>query len=186
MPFVGQIQNRAKERGDAVGLSSTIDLVADEGRYHNNCRIDFFRCKRPKLERSPTNMTKEKAFECLKDFLIQNEECQYSINELSDIKNDYLPDGVEGYCHKTLLAKLKAHFTTSIRVTHLPGRNSIVVFRDAFSSIVHDKWYQDRLDNSTFEKNRITVAASKLVSADIREKLNNCDEYLSPSSLQKV
>ena len=88
--------------------------------------------------------------------------------------------------HKTLLAKLKAHFTTSIIVTHLPGRNSIVVFRDAFSSIVHDKWYQDRLDNNNSEKYRITVAASRLVSADIREKSNNCDEYPSPSSLSAM
>lgn len=189
LSFGERITERAKELCDEhaeqvlIRLSNTIDLVAAEGRYHNNCRVTFFRNKKPKSE---TYACKDEAFHCMIKFLEKNDECQYSVRELTDIMEDHLDEGVVGYSHKTLLIKLKAHFTESILVTHLPGKDSIVVFRDAFSNIVHDKWYTDKLGDQVSEKTRIIVTTSRLVSADIREMVNDCDIYPSPSSLSTM
>jgi len=60
LSFGERIKNRAKELGDGdenakqvlIRLSNTIDLVAAEGQYHNTCRVNFFRNKKPKSERN--------------------------------------------------------------------------------------------------------------------------------------
>jgi hypothetical protein len=190
-PFIEKIKNRARELSDnddrarqiLIRLSTTIDLVAADGRYHNNCRVNFFREAKHRSER---HVALEKAFQCLTDFLEENDECQYSISELNNIMKDHLPEEVEGYCHKTLLTKLKAHFKKSILISQLPGKDSIVVFRDAFSNIVHEKWYKERLVDQGSEKKRIITTASKLVAADIQEQVNDCEVYPSPSSLRTI
>ena len=65
---------------------------------------------------------------------------------------NHLTEGVAGYSYKTLITMLKAHFNESILVTDLPGKDSIVVFRDAFSNIVNDKWYINKLGDESSEK----------------------------------
>lgn len=189
LSFGKQIEIRAKELSGEnakqilLRLSNTIDLVAAEGRYHNHCRVNFFRTKKPKSER---NVCKDEAFDCLTEVLHQNGECQYSISELTDIMDDHLPEGVEGYSRHTLISKLKTHFKESIIVTQVPGKDSIVVFRDAFSNIVHDNWYKGKVLDQNTEKQRIVTTASRLVCADIREMVNDCDTYPSACSLSTM
>ena len=85
LPFITKLKKHAEYRNDEWGrkvpcrTATTIDLPAAEAKYHNRCRLNFFRQKKPRSEQTGD---KKKALDFLCGFLKDNSECEYSICEL--------------------------------------------------------------------------------------------------------
>jgi len=187
LPFIQKIKTHAEDRNDEIGrkvlchIATTIDLPAAEAKYHNRCRLNFFRTKKPRSEHIED---KKKAFDFLCDFLKDNSECQYSISELEEIMKENMHDEAEVYTRKHLEHKLKEHFGDSLVVTSFASKPNVLTFRTAFSAIVNKSWYDDRNPDPQSEKQRMARTVAEIVSADIRSMPCECDVYPSPRSLQ--
>ena len=156
------------------------DFVAGEVRYHNRCRVNFFRNKKPRCEQT---LDKQVAFIRLCNFLKDNSECQYSISELECVMADNMCNGVSSYTRKHLQNKLRDHFRESLIVTSLPGKPNILTFRKTFCEIIHASWYDDKAIEEHTEKIRLTSAVAELVASDIRAMPCEVNTYPSPRSL---
>ncbi len=184
----------AHERGDQWGLNvssrvlNAIDLIAAEAKYHHDCYKEFFFISKMDTKSKaacgrPEDEFKAEAFKKLCSFLDENDECQYSLSELLDHMDGYL-GGKEGYTLKHLRNKLLDHYANNIAITSIPGKPSIVSFRDVAHNILQEKWSSDRYKNMEDEKNRIIEMAASIIRDDIRLTVYPCDTYPAPNSVE--
>lgn len=110
--------------------------------------------------------------------LNENDECQYSLGELSDIMDTFL-HGKDGYTTKHLKNKLSDYYGSNIIITDLPGRSKIISFRMATYRILHDMWYEERKSNPEEGQLRVVSAAAEIIRTDIRGFVYNLGEYSS-------
>lgn len=85
--------------------------------------------------------------------------------------------GVEIYSEKHLLRLLLERYKGHIVLSQMPGKHNVVCLKDLSSKILNDKWYADRADNIEEESNRVVLAASKLIRAQLRDTVYNTDYY---------
>ena len=110
------IANAARERDDEWGqivisrVESVIDLVAAEARYHGTCYAHFFKLPSKHKPGRPQDNDLAEAYENLFSYLSENDECQYSIDELLHKLAEYLPQSTELCSEKTLKKKREEHF----------------------------------------------------------------------------
>ena len=82
------IQKAADSRNDDWGrivsarLGNVIDLVAAEAKYHNSCYTKFYKVPSSRKRGRPEDDELAAAFGHLFAFLEDNDECQYSVDEL--------------------------------------------------------------------------------------------------------
>ncbi len=172
----------AEKRHDSWGeqvllrIRSVSDLVAPEGKYHRGC-LTQFRGRQTDGERGrPCDMLKEESFQKLCLHLDENDECQYSLSELSDIYESYM-EGAEGYSVKWLRQKLQARYGDQMIITSIQGISNIVTFRDKGHKVLRDNWVAEQKANVLTEKNRIIDMAASIIRDDIRTHAYNCAEY---------
>ena len=177
--------------GDCVlsRAHTAIYLVAAEAKYHHDCRRAFFleTGQDKKTKGSHGRLVDEKnsvAFEELCVFLDSNDECQYSLGELVDHVDNFL-EGGEGYTYKQLKSKLSCHHGDNITITCIPGKSSILTFKDVAHKILQGKWYTERCADENDERIRIVKMAASIIRDDIRLRPYNCDEYSAPSFVEK-
>ena len=199
LEFQTKILKLAKERQDKWGSDVTqriqhvYDLVAAEAKYHRQCAQLFYKIKGN--EENQNENQREEAFSKLCQFLDDNDECQYSLQELSEWMDKYL-DGNEGYSNKQLNRKLKEHYGEEIVITSLAGKSKVVSFRDSAHRILHEKWITDKVIDTKSQSDRIIDMAASIILNDIRLTIYDCDEYASmeatdngatmiPNSLQR-
>ena len=108
------------------------------------------------------------AFQNLCEYLLSNDECQYSLTELNDKYKEYMAEDVECITEKTLKSKLMSYFGEQIIVTSAPGRKNLVCFRDTAHKILTASWYTERAKDSNDERRRIVETAAAIVREDIR------------------
>ena len=183
--FKETVLKRASEREDNWGQSVaqriclTSDLVAAEAKYHRNCAQDFFtKTEKVKCVGKPANTVQECGFIELCSYLDENEECQYSLPELLDYMETFL-NGEEGYSMKYFKQKLKEHYGDDIIITCIPGKPSIVSFRDSAHKALRQKWITDRETEHINENERIVDMAASILLNDIRLKVYDLGTYSS-------
>jgi hypothetical protein len=153
IPAIDSIVSFAKGRNDEWGnevllrIQSESDLVAAEAKYHRDCAAHFrvvsLQTDSYQIGRPPDSQKLE-AFQKLCQYLEENEECQYSVNELSEKMESFL-DGVEGYEVKYLKHKLKEHYGKQILITNVKGGlENIVTSRDRGYQVLRDTWEQEK------------------------------------------
>ena len=129
LEFHSKILDCARQRHDEWGnevsqrVEHICDLVAAEAKYHRICAQKFFTSyiKEEKLT------CRQEAFNKLCKFLDENDECQYSMHEISKYMETFL-EGEEGYGTQYLKTKLKEHYGENIVLTCIPGKSTIVSF----------------------------------------------------------
>ena len=192
MTFQNIVRCHAMERNDEWGqtvlgrVGGAIDLVAAEAKYHRMCRFDFYtQSETYQVRGRPEYPRKYKAFQELCVYLDGNDECQYSLSELKDIMDRSL-DGKPGYTTKHLKSKLIDYYGDNVTITEIPGKCSVVSFRDTFHKIIHDKWYTDKCTNMKQERKRIVETAAAIVREDIRSQVYECDSYPGVKPLEEL
>lgn len=186
MPFKQNILDRAKERNDEWGemvakriIEASSDLVAAEAKYHRNCAQDFLsKSETQKSVGKPPVALKQSAFNELCAYLDKNDECQYAVSDLMEIMETFL-HGEEGYSMKYLKQKLKERYQDDIIITNLPGKSSIVSFRDSAHRILRERWMAHRAADKAEENERIIEMAASIIRDDIRLSVFDLSEYPS-------
>ena len=148
--ILAKANSRNDEWGIAVKLrlSTEIDAIAAEIKYHHECQVSFFTDRPFPNENNdegmrrgvgrPIDAAKQEAFEKLCHYICNNDECQYTLQELSCLMDGYL-DGAEGYDPKRLGLKLKEYFQKDMVCTCDIGKPTIYTFLDASNRILRDK-----------------------------------------------
>ena len=96
MTCKSMIANAASERGGEWGqlvlsrVQFVIDLVAAEARYHSNSYANFLKLPSKRKPGRPQNDDLAEAYEKLFSYLSENDECQYSVDELLHKLAEYL------------------------------------------------------------------------------------------------
>ena len=94
--------------------------------------------------------------------------------------------GEEHMCtRKWLQHKLIQTYQENISIS-LDGYRNIVCLKDMANRIINDKWYAERKKSIVDEKDRIILAAAKLIHADIREMKYNNSFYPDEASISSV
>lgn len=167
--------NEVKHRINAV------DVRALDGRYHRQCYAKF--AAKPNLYGAalsagrPTDECHETGLCRLLAFIDENDECQYSINELVLKLSEYLPMEYPNMTRKTLKMKLEKHYGDRVVITSVPGGNSILTFLDVNSQILNDHWYKARVANVEDERQRIIETAACIIREDILKSTYDTENY---------
>lgn len=195
LEFVHSLRCNAEKRNDDWGksvlvrLASVIDLVAAEGRYHRQCYQYFLRPGSAlpgsaPLQGRQVDEEKSSAFQLLCKFLEDNDECQFTIDELLSTLNTLNPTEVNVYSKKHLKRKLEKHYGEFITITETKGKCSTVCFSGCSSRILTDKWYGDRKIKHEDEVKRVIETAAKLIRQEIRSRAYDCDVYPSVEEIE--
>lgn len=166
----------------SLRLSGVIDLVADEGRYHRNCYQYFLRPDLnipgtvKKCAGRPVRNDTNETFMKLCDYIQENEECQFSLNDLADVMKR-LDATTEPYSEKHLKRRLKEFYGDAVVFTEIPGLSSVVCFSGYRDKTLTEKWYKEKKTDQTDERNRIVLMAAKIIREDIRSRAYNCEIY---------
>lgn len=111
---LNSLKKKAEERKDDKGetvlrrISNVIDLVAAEGRYHENCYASFL--TNPVTDKTvgrPVNIRMRSAFDKLCEFIDEEDECQYSGQELFSKLKELTAEGEEIYSSQQIKDLLK-------------------------------------------------------------------------------
>lgn len=204
LPFITKLKKHIEDRskhfdgndnwGSDVQLriSSISDLVADDGQYHRDCCSYFYKniisppgkgkhtVGRPK---GSCDQAKLHAFNSLCNYIQQEEECQYSLQELKNIMDGYLENQEDGYSLKQTQNKLLERYGNEIVISEKKGQCSIVCFKDFSNKILRERWKAKQI-KSTDKKNILELAGSYL-SDDIRTMVYNTSVYPEFTDLQQ-
>ena len=155
-----------------IRVNSCNDLVAVEARYHISCNKKFYSSNISHNDSvssgRKTDDNKLNAFLQLCNWLDQ--ECDlelYSVGELHRVMETIA--GTSDVYHKRYLKqKLIDHYKGQLFFEEVNGKNDVACFRDSVSSIINDKWCDNRKENDEEEAERIVKTAAKLIFRDIR------------------
>jgi len=153
------IANAAVERHDEwehtvlSRVDPVIDLVDSEAKYHGICYSNVFKLPSEHQPGRPQDTALAKACEKLFSYSSENDECQYSIDELFQKLKQCLPHSAELCSEKTFKRKLKEHFKEDALITSTHGKTSVVCFKDT-GFILKNAWYEQRLHNPEAERLR--------------------------------
>ena len=193
LEYLENVLKKADERSDEwasdvklrIQLSS--DLVAAEGKYHRYCAQRFYAGSQllhdiPSSAGRPPDKEKTKPFETLCQYLRENDECQYSMNELFDLYQGYC--GAEGgYTVKWLQQKLAEYFGEDIVVTHVRGKPNVISFRDHSHKIIRDVWEKSNTSSVAKNIDNIIDMAASIIRDEIRKEVYECTIYPDMNNL---
>ena len=167
------IANAASERGDewrplvVWRVQSVIDLVAAEARYHGTCYANFLKLPSKRKPGRAQNYDLAEAYEKLFSYLSENDECQYSVDELLHKVAEYLPQSTQLCSEKTLKKKLEEHFGDNVIIASRRGKTPVVCFKDTGFKILNKAWYEQRLLSPAEERLPILKTAAATIREDI-------------------
>jgi len=181
--FKNNVLKRATERADEWGeavakrIETEIDLVAAEAKYHRACAQDFLsKPEKIKPVGKPVDVPRDSAFNELCAYLDDNDECQYAVSDLMEHMETFL-NGEEGYSLKYFKQKLKDRYKDDIIITSIPGKSTVVSFRDSAHRILRERWDADQAADGACENKRIIEMAASIIRDEIRLSVYDLSEY---------
>lgn len=151
------------------------DLVAAEAKYHQNCLNKFnLPVSRGKKSGRPENVAA--AMEKIFSFLENNEDSQFTLNELKEVVSDYLPD------NKTIKKKLEEKYGDRIIITTKKTGFTIISFRETHMNILNQAWYEKKIHPND-ERRRLLNTSADILRQDIHTKIYETDFYPPSTSL---
>ena len=149
-------------------LLSCSDLIAAEGRYHENCRSTFnLKINNTYKEKGrPVSEHTQKTFEDLCEWL-EGEGELHTLDELQE-KLKEIAGSTEVYTTRTIQRKLQEKYGSNLCISTVEGRRNVVCLKNLASVLLNDMWYENRTKDIGKESDRIILMAAKLIIADIR------------------
>lgn len=164
-------------------INSEIDLIAAEARYHSLCHTRFMSKVSDNIPGRPTNSIQEEAFEklCIR---IENdtENCQFSMNELTEIMTSFLPENIQCWSEKNLKIRLKKKNHENIVITSISGKPSVLSFKGKCDELLNKEWASKTVE----DRNKIVIAAARIIKEDIRGMICNLTEYPSVEEIKSA
>ena len=208
MEFQETILKTCRERNDdwsqtVLGcLEYLRDLHAADAVYHQTCSINFRtgknipkQCssdldndaKRCKTQGRPVDTVKSSAFMEVVQYLLENEEEQLTVADLTEKMEEYL-EGTEEDAYSVVYMKrrLQEHFGDRIVITSTKKRPNVVTFKHTVASIVHEFYVQPRCHDLKEEESRIVEAAAKLVKREIMSKDVSTENFPESAPMSSV
>lgn len=185
------IKRYCDERQDEWGnevkrrICTLSDLIAAQASYHTDCFTSFKTITksnergRPKIESCAT------VFDRLCSVLDENDECQYTLDELKNIMLQIAENTEHLYSDKHIKDLLRERYGSNLLCTTLPNKACIFTFRSTADKYFIDKWHSERESDPEDEKLRIVKAAATIIRDDIRGKFYNLNEYSSFTNLEE-
>ena len=181
-------------------------MRAKDCRYHHICDSNFRTgkdipikysierrsCKKVKMHKRgkhgggrPKLSDLEKAFQLTEEELLAAENESMTVKDLQEkmvVHLKSLKSNRRPYTTKHIKGLLKAKFKDKLFFTHLPGRKSIVVFRQLAENILYD-FHQAKSESEIDEKRRILRSVGKLCKAAIYNFVDDTDNYPPPEDI---
>lgn len=155
-------------------VSGVMDLSAVEAKYHNDCFTslkNFIRASDTEKKIHPQISKVDEAMNQIYTYIEENDDSQFSMQELKGIFNDYVPD------EKTIKTRLQLHYTDNIVFSSKFGSNTIICFKNKQHDILSDAWYNERCNDEGEEEYRILKAAGEIIRRHIRTQVYNSENY---------
>ena len=114
---------------------------------------------------------KSSAFMKVVQYLLENEEEQLTVADLTEMMKEYLEgSGEEAYSVVYMKRRLQEHFGDRIVITSTKKKPTVVTFQHTVAAIVHEFYVQPRCDDLKEEESRIVEVAAKLVKSKIMSR----------------
>lgn len=169
-------------------IATNHDLVAVNAIYHKECFSRFVSNwpsadSPPNRRGRPKDESMQKWFQVLCVWLEGKSDGElYTLKELHD-KMRELANGDKVYGEKRLKQKLEDRYKDSLVFAEVKGHSNIAFFRNTLDSIINNKWYESRREDTGEEAQRIIKTAAKLIMAEIREHEYNTVFYPSQNDI---
>ncbi|CAH0381987.1 unnamed protein product [Bemisia tabaci] len=176
LEFTHSVYNVAKGRNSDVDkqvmqrLSNVIDLVAEEGRYHYPCYIDFRKhaSVSDKETGRPNDPKLEKSMEEIFSFMENSSESQFSLHELLQVPSAFIPTS------KTLLKKLKEKYRDDIIFAVQKTKETVVCLKSSLlTAIDRSKEANQTFSIVTFDQPLYLKAREVIAAMSGEEKFKN-------------
>lgn len=178
--FGDSVLETAAARGDqwAEEVTSRLgnDLIADEGRYHQNCMRKFFLPVRStNIKGRPQDEDITTALQYVCNYIEgMEDECQFSLKEvLKDFPGPKVSE-------KSLKKRLQDHYGSDIIISVGQHQETVLCFRNTGYKILSQQWYKSKQANEEEERLRVVRAAADIIREDIRSKVYRLDSYPDP------
>ena len=165
-------------------LLSINDLVAAGGRYHKNCRQNFFH-KTSKSVGRPVNATCDENINAVSQWLEKEAEV-YTLGEIHQKMVDLAGSKGNGYSIKWMKKKLKDRYKEHVNFVAADAKTTKLCFKDMIDYLINKKWYENKLQDKNDKAQRIIITATKLVIEDIRSKKYDSEYYTSKENMSEV
>ena len=174
-------------------LSTCSDLPAVEARYHISCRkkldLASISTSTSTQRGRPPNQLQADNFEKLCQWF--EKECEsYTVTELLEQMKRFANDPSDSnqvYSRPTYLKKnLQEKYGDTVFFAEVSGKSDVVCFKNNASSILNDRWYENRKSNSEEESERIIKTAAKLILMDLRNSNFDCSTYPTSENIASI
>lgn len=134
--FKDSIIKVAEARGDKYEsivkdqINFEYDLVAAGAKYHGECFASFAKIVRGSKTGRPLDENIALAMEDIFSYIENNEDCQFTLQELKKVLIDYVPDD------KTIISKLIERYGKNIVIITKSAAMTIICFRDTQTNIL--------------------------------------------------
>ena len=194
------ILEQCRKRGDEwateveTRLNGCFDLLAADAVYHKLCHSHFMLNRKcPSSSHVSESKRGRKPDAALLEYYemlclwLENEaeEELYTLHELA-LKMSELADGDDTYSTRWLKQKLIDRYEDLMYFAEIDGRPNIVCFRTTTSSIINEKWYNDRKTKVEDEAERIVETAAKIILSEIRAIEYNMEKYPSIEDISNL
>lgn len=153
----------AENRSDGVVKSVVgriqyeYDLIAAEARYHNDCYNSFLRLSSGGKIGRPEDNNITLVMEEIFLYIENNEDCQFSLQELKGICKNKVPDD------KTIKKRIKLKYGSRIIITEKQGSLTIICFIDTQHDVLNKFWQDSKKQNVNEERFRILNTAAEIL-----------------------
>ena len=195
--FEKKVLELCEKRNEALAIlvkgriRFTTDLHAADTDYHTACDSSFRTGKKlPKkysenenlassgLER-PVVSDRENVFQQMIEYLRANDEEHITLNDLQYLKelmDSFLKHSPhEAFTTKWIKHKLQEQLKDDIVITEINGKSNVATFRTTKATTLEKFYNEQRCSDPKGEKERIILAAVKLLKTEIKE-MKCCSE----------
>ena len=201
LPFKDVVLKQCRQREDEwaaeveTRLNGCVDLVAADAIYHKQCHSKFMLNKNLLSPCNDTDCKKggrKPDVEMLEYFEMlclwlenEAEEELYTLEELR-LKMFEFSKGNDVYSVKWLKQKLCDKYKDTLYFADVDGKPNVLCFKNKTSSIINEKWYNDKKSKVEDEAERIVETAAKIILSEIRALETNMGQYPTTDDISNL
>jgi len=117
------------------------------------------------------------AMEEIFTYIENNDDCQFSLQELKGICKNIVPN------NRIIKKRLKLKYDNRIIITEKQGKLTIICFIDKQHDVLNKVWYESKKQNIGEERFRILKTSATILREDIQSVMCDTKNYPPPSQM---